>query len=348
MMEMNLTISTIIHDYCNASNTTDNDGPCECGQKVNACGICDLYDFIIYGVLGSLIGLFGIVGNTISIIVLSRPKMKSSINYLLVMLAISDNTLIIISILILGLIKINKYTGLLFLYKFIVYPKISKLLYPLICMAQMTTVYLTLAVSMERYIAVYYPLKVRSFCTYGRARAAVLIMVVLALLYNIPKFWEYEAREEIHWKYNVTVYCMFPTELKNNDYYNIVYIHWMHSIVYVPFIYTLPFVVLLILNTAIYRQVRRANRDLQKLSRRQRNEINLTRMLMCVVMVFLICNIMSSVNFIIYMIFGDNFKRMFLKLFCMSWQRRFERNSMAFQRSSMLTISTTTSIELSQ
>lgn len=92
-------------------------------------------------------------------------------------------------------------------------------------------------------------------------------------------------------------------------------------------------------------QVRRANQERQRLSRQQKKEIGLATMLLCVVVVFFLCNILalvnnvleafygspldqvvrtsdmlitinSSVNFIIYVIFGEKFKRLFLKLFC--------------------------------
>lgn len=94
--------------------------------------------------------------------------------------------------------------------------------------------------------------------------------------------------------------------------------------------------------------MRKANRERQLLSRIQRREIGLATMLLCVVVVFFICNfpplvansietfnltnssiidqiintsnllvtINSSVNFIIYVIFGEKFKRLFLILFC--------------------------------
>ncbi|KAF0773998.1 FMRFamide receptor [Aphis craccivora] len=91
-------------------------------------------------------------------------------------------------------------------------------------------------------------------------------------------------------------------------------------------------------------QVRRANRERQRLSRLQKKEIGLATMLLCVVVVFLLCNVWalisnvveafygiivdhlvkvsnllvtinSSVNFVIYVIFGEKFKRLFFKLF---------------------------------
>jgi hypothetical protein len=92
-------------------------------------------------------------------------------------------------------------------------------------------------------------------------------------------------------------------------------------------------------------QVRRANKERQRLSRLQKKEIGLATMLLCVVVVFFLCNILalvnnvleafygntldqvvatsnmlitlnSSVNSFIYVIFGEKFKRLFLKLFC--------------------------------
>ncbi|KAK9891707.1 hypothetical protein WA026_016505 [Henosepilachna vigintioctopunctata] len=93
-------------------------------------------------------------------------------------------------------------------------------------------------------------------------------------------------------------------------------------------------------------EIRKANMERQRLSRLQKREIGLATMLFCVVIVFFICNmppmviniietfglnydlsviintsnllvtINSSVNFIIYVIFGEKFKRLFLVLFC--------------------------------
>lgn len=122
-------------------------------------------------------------------------------------------------------------------------------------------------------------------------------------------------------------------------------------------------------------QVRKANRDLQQLSRHQRREIGLATMLLCVVVVFLICNILplvsnahetfiadppqwmvqfgnllvtinSSINFIIYVIFGRKFKRIFLKLFCSSKLFVPGRDSPEFQTYDESIITNTTNIEL--
>jgi hypothetical protein len=77
-----------------------------------------LYEFVTNGVLLNAVGILGIFGNIISVIILSRPQMRSSINYLLIGLATCDTMLIITSVLLFGIPAIYKYTGYLFVYYF--------------------------------------------------------------------------------------------------------------------------------------------------------------------------------------------------------------------------------------
>ncbi|XP_011506266.1 PREDICTED: FMRFamide receptor-like [Ceratosolen solmsi marchali] len=322
-------------------NLTDHNGttaaPLECSLEVTD----GFVEFLIYGLLLNTVSLLGILGNAISTIVLSRPQMKSSINYLLIGLATCDTVLILLAVLVYGLPGIYAYTGYLFHYKFLVYPKIVRYLYPLSTTAHMATVYLTLTVTMERYVAVCHPLKARSLCTYGRARTAIFAIGLFSVIYNLPKLWEVELSEELHWKYNVTIFCIVPTKLRQNKLYIAIYVHWLYFFV----CYAFPFAALVIFNAAIYKRVSKANRDLRRLSRHQRREIGLATMLLCVVIVFLVCNVLplasnvyenvyvnpptwmiqvgnllvtfnSGVNFVIYVIFGRKFKRIFMKIFC--------------------------------
>lgn len=144
----------------------------------------------------------------------------------------------------------------------------------------------------------------------------------------------------VHAEHGV-IYCVEPTEFRHNKDYIKYYIHWCALVVN----YVIPFTGLLIFNSLIYAQVRKANRERQLLSRTERREIGLATMLLCVVVVFFFFNVLamyiniieafcnkileghimlsnllvtlnSSVNFIIYVIFGEKFKRIFLLLFC--------------------------------
>lgn len=312
-----------------------------CLDAYDPHSIDSLFEFITNGIMLNVVGLFGIFGNVISMIILSRPQMRSSINYLLIGLARCDTVLIITSSLLFGLPGIYPYTGCLFNYYYLIYPHISPILFPVAMTAQTVSVYLTLTVTLERFVAVCHPLRARSLCTYGRARIYVIVIIIFSLIYNLPRFWEVSYTSYTHYEHNMSVYCVEASELRSDQVYITVYIHWL----YLVFLYFLPFTSLAILNACIYKQVRRANAERQRLSRLQRREIGLATMLLCVVVVFFLCNILalvtnvleasydiileplvktsnllvtinSSVNFIIYVIFGEKFKRLFLRLFC--------------------------------
>lgn len=54
-----------------------------------------LFELIIVGIMLSLLGILGLIGNLLSVFILSRPQMKGSTNYILIGLASSDSILII-------------------------------------------------------------------------------------------------------------------------------------------------------------------------------------------------------------------------------------------------------------
>jgi hypothetical protein len=298
------------------------------------------YEFWSNGILLNLVGFLGVLGNILSMIILSRPQMRSSINYLLIGLARCDTILILTSMLLFGIPAIYPYTGYLRFYYFRLLPDISHVVYPLAMIVQTASCYLTLTVTLERYVAVCHPLRARALCTYGRARIYVIVILIFSICYNIPRFLEVDLKEFWDEEFEF-IYCIVATDLRANLTYINIYIHWL----YLVFIYFIPFSGLFFFNAMIYRQVRKANRERQRLSRTEKREIGLATMLFCVVIVFLCCNILallissieaftqeiydplvktsnllvtinSSVNFIIYVTFGEKFKRIFLLLFC--------------------------------
>lgn len=180
----------------------------------------------------------------------------------------------------------------------------------------------------------------RALCTYGRSKFYVIFCTIIAILYNLIRFEEIESCGDKHPDYG-QIYCPRMTQLRNSEAYIKYYIHWSALVVN----HIIPFTGLLVFNTMIYRQVRKANRERQMWSRTEKREIGLATMLMCVVIAFIFFNLLalyanfveaffgdvpleivtisnllvtlnSSVNFIIYVIFGEKFKRIFLQLFC--------------------------------
>ena len=210
------------------------------------------FEFLVHGVLNFLIGVLGLLGNVICIVILSRPQMKSSINTLLIGLVSCDSLLIVTSILLFSFTGF-KHTGVAFfhLYQDRIYPYILPVVYPIAMAAQTGSAYMTLMVTIERYLVVCWPLKARSVCTNGRAKLAVLLVLTFAVIYNIPRFLEVTWEEESDGRGgNRTVYT--PTELRKNPHYISVYITSM----YLVFMYAVPFGGLSVLNMLMFLDVR--------------------------------------------------------------------------------------------
>jgi hypothetical protein len=63
------------------------------------------FEFLVPGVMLNIVGILGLIGNLISIFILSRPQMKGSTNCILIGLATYDSILIL-----------TRYTMLFFSY----------------------------------------------------------------------------------------------------------------------------------------------------------------------------------------------------------------------------------------
>ena len=111
--------------------------------------------------------------------------------------------------------------------------------------------YLTVAVSVERYLGICRPLYHRrhSWPSYF----FILPIVAFAILYNIPKFFEMRwttALEEIN-GFNVSFPEMKLTELRINPNYYIIYLLWFNLTING----VIPFVLLLVLNAFIIKEL---------------------------------------------------------------------------------------------
>ncbi|KAL4705383.1 hypothetical protein ACJJTC_000155 [Scirpophaga incertulas] len=283
------------------------------------------YRFVVNAVLLNGIGAAGLLGNALSVLVLSRPQMRSSVNCLLVGLAACDTVLILTSVLLFGLTAVYPYTGRLRYYYYHVCPHLTPYAYPVANAAQTMSVYLTLIVTVERWVAVCHPFRAKALCTSSRARLYVFGAAAFAAIYNFPKFFEAETYESTD--AGETVYCVRPNAAFRTEAYVAVYIHWMYLIV----MYIVPFTALAVLNACIVRQVRRAQAERARLSRVQRREISLATMLLVVVLVFFLCNLLPLVTNSFELFFENQlekldplkFKRVFLKMFCAGgvWRR---------------------------
>ena len=110
--------------------------------------------FWLDGVTKTLVAMLGVASNILAAYVLNKPKMKNSFNMCLVALACIDTIFLVCSI----LESFRKRFGLSTNLQIILYPQ---LLYPLSNISLTASIYLIVAITLERYCAVHYPVDYR-------------------------------------------------------------------------------------------------------------------------------------------------------------------------------------------
>ncbi|GMT03125.1 hypothetical protein PENTCL1PPCAC_25299, partial [Pristionchus entomophagus] len=282
----------------------------------------DTFNLIVIGAVLPAIGMFGLLGNTISSFIYSRKEMRSSMNVYLCALACSDIIIIITSFFLFVLESMRKRS--IFAHR--LYATAAPYMFPLGLSAQSLSVFLTVTAAADCLVLVR-----KSFQT-------VIIIVLLALAYNAPHLFEIYVIDCWSLPYKKPSKDVCPTELRGNEMYVSIYYAWMYTIVMAAG----PLLLLILINTSEYENLRFFYKENTSISHDCDSGDVIT--LILVVALFVTCNILpltvnllemlmqienpylidlsnlmvvvnSSCNFLIYYAFGSNFRRT-LKQYC--------------------------------
>ncbi|VDO70652.1 unnamed protein product [Heligmosomoides polygyrus] len=193
--------------------------------------------FFLISVIGSLIGLFGLFGNASTALILTRPSMRNPNNLFLTALAVFDSCLLITAFFIYAMEYIIEYTMAFDLY--VAWLTYLRFAFALSHISQTGSVYITVSVTIERYLAVCHP----------RRR----FQVTVNPLCPDGKNWQ--------------SYILLPSVMAANPLYQQVYALWLTNIVMV----FLPFLTLLVLNAYIAYTIRKS---LEKFDNHQQKSIS--------------------------------------------------------------------------
>ena len=149
-----------------------------------------MFSFWVEGVIQTICAIFGIFGNIIASIIITRKEMRNSFNLLLVSLACFDSTYLLGSILE-SIRKPNAF-GVSSEVHIMLFPY---LLYPANQIAISGSIFMTVAIAWERYIAVHYPLDYNQAMNDSNAVRKRLLkyvgpVLILAIVFNLGKFFE--------------------------------------------------------------------------------------------------------------------------------------------------------------
>ena len=231
----------------------------------------------------------GILGIFLTIVVLSRKSMCTSTNCYLMALSIAD----LLFLLLLASILIDERFApdSSSYYHFVIYVTHTAIFMQIF---QLASVWLTVMLAVERYIAICKPFLANKFCTVFRARVIICIIFALALICRCPNFWENKIVTVRDSMSNTSWTYMEPTDLSEDVNYITLYPWIIEGVV----TSMLPFLLLVILNIRLIWEVRKST---QYLKRNQlllhsdnsliliKEEQQITFMLISIVIVFFLC-----------------------------------------------------------
>ena len=326
---------------------------------------CETFNFAIYGLVLGTFCLLGISGNTLSIFVLQRDKNNEVASFLLQALAVADNSVLLLSFIILslcyGIVPYTSGSGAIRP----VYPYVVKFVHPLGYMAQTLTVWTTVLLAINRFIAVCRPFHATTLCTIKKARYQVIAVVAFSLLFNLPRFFQHQIITKTRKADGENYTSVTSTGIGDRTIFGIIYTNAMYSIL----VLLLPLVLLVYLNIHLAIELRnmRKRRNSMSTTPAPRDQ-NITLVMVIIIVIFVICHmpdrilqgiksfwmpkqtgcysafqnytavtnilitINSSTNFLVYYFFRKRFRRILVMFLCCK-----DRNSRKYRLSSLST-----------
>ena len=260
----------------------------------------DLEDLTFWmdGVATNVVIVLGLIGNVMTSLVLSRRDMQSatgsggsgSTNAYLRALAAWDSMVLVSSLLLIGLPAVPQFA----FYRSHVFAYVHSYFYPLALIAQTATIWLTVAFTLERYVAVCLPLKSTRNSGATRARVVITLVSSASLVYNLPRWFDFRP---VHVTSTDTNTTLLTVEYCQGALYTQIYFSWLYALV----MCVLPLAILAVFNTCLIVAVRRSTRRRVRMGvASSARENNVTVMLVAVVVVFMVCQVPALVYNVAY------------------------------------------------
>ena len=237
-----------------ASRTADEVGPFTMVMRL-----------IFKNILMHICLILGGTGNILTLIVLMEKRMRrASTTQYLSALTLFD-LVYLISIFVINVEFIYPETR-----NSVINPYLNLIFYPLCDFCANTSVYLVLMFTIERYLAVAYPLHSRSWCRPSRARKIIGLTIFFCFLFTFPTFLENTIEYRLDPSLNKTMPVLTETKLYPNfKVYKFIYF-WFIAVI-AQFI---PLTILIILNGILMKYIHKSMKN--KKSKFPREDTNLS------------------------------------------------------------------------
>ena len=210
----------------------------------------------------------GIIGNCLTFVVFWKGNFKSSTSFLFLSLSLIDSAFLITVFPVYSVGAFVAYTGWLQGYSS-VEPFLREYGTFTVSTTKTATIWVTVLVAVNRYIVVCRPLRASQWCTISKVKIQLAVVLVLAVVGNIPQLFQYRMTNRRNVFY--TVYCII-----------FVYVLWTG----------VPLFILTLLTIRLIKAMKAHRRmQLEMNSLHNKQDGNMTSALVMVVIVFIICHV---------------------------------------------------------
>lgn len=221
-----------------------------------------LTQLIVNVLIDGLLCILGYIGNTLVLVVTCRDRNKNSHTVLLQALAVFDILFLVHTLLYTVLRSVYPTTGHMGWY-FAANDYIIAIDLPFGWIAQTGTIWITMLLALDRYIAISRPFKAMVLCSVRNAHKAIIVTTVVAVLFNVVRFPHYYL-VAMYSDSNSTFIAHIKTTLPgwNSDIYHYLY----HISLTLIFLFLIPLTSLTAFNACLIRALRTAHKRRMSMS----------------------------------------------------------------------------------
>jgi len=274
----------------------------DCGTDFSNDATVINFKYYCDGLLISVVGCLGLIGNLIAVIVLARPRLRDCFHQLLLALATFDILYITFG----GL----KYTFAAFEANNEAFTLSMPIIFPFTSITMNATIFMTMAISIERFLGICYPLHLPPHNR--KSWFYILPVLLISFVLNIPKFLEGKIhwyaedelnhtedefdhfelnRTELDYMYDGEVSVSVPayrtTELRHNSNY----IKFYRTYFRLFSTAVIPFLALIFINLRIIVDLSHVKPKRFGSHRKLWKEMNMFLVLLCIVVTFICCHV---------------------------------------------------------
>lgn len=301
----------------------------------------------------------GLLANGLSVLIFSHRYMRrQTINWYLLILGISDAVVLLGAFFVLTLPRLGEIFTWWKAVAFSYYS--TPVIYTFMTMAQTTSIWMTVAMSLHRFIGVCFPYKSNSILTTNNVKRLIYVILVLSIIFNGTRFFEVNFKVCKMLNIDVELPSLGASEFRKNELYRKIFYQWAYSLI----MFAIPFSILIIVTACVIVAIHKSRKIHASLNvhdddaRKQElaKEITTSIMLVSIVISFILCNTLAivvnlmenleinklyellvpwcntlvtlnaSINICIYCIFSDRYRLLLFHYLQLKWIKRPENN----------------------